>query len=315
MNLLMENVLGIPFFDPEGLFIAFEGEEPIGFAHAAFGPNRDFSDINHETGVICLIMVVPSCPVQLELKKTLLEKCEEYLLKKGARVIFGGSTRSSASFYSGLYGGSEPLGVYESDTHLLEAYREMNYKVLYRTLRFRQDLRNYRPPFTPKSVAWRRKLNIEYKEYLPKDKWFQACSAAHFTWFESKGFLPNHPEPIARVLVRVSTLMDAFSLNIMTPPIAALVEVQVHPDYEQQGVGTFLIGETIRRLIGESHVNMVETLALESDVPFVQLIRRLGWKEAQRGFVFIKVIEERRKNRNQEQTATRFLEDASTIVH
>ena len=39
--LLEELVLSKPYFDPQGLIVATDGNHPVGFAHAAFGPTED----------------------------------------------------------------------------------------------------------------------------------------------------------------------------------------------------------------------------------------------------------------------------------
>jgi hypothetical protein len=42
-SLLELCVFSKQFFDPEGLLVATRDEVPVGFAHAAFGPNDDCS--------------------------------------------------------------------------------------------------------------------------------------------------------------------------------------------------------------------------------------------------------------------------------
>ncbi len=308
INLLTENVLGLPYFDPAGLLIAFEDEKPLGFAHASFGPNAKQTDIDPAVGVICLILVVPDYPDPQGLIRLLLQRSEEYLIGRGAKLIYGGSTRSSVPFYSGLYGGSEPLGVYESDEPIIKAYIESGYETLCKTLRFRQDLRNYRVPFTPKSVVWKRKLVVEYSNVLPSKSWFQSCTTTHFDWFEATAYLEPRETTIGKVLVRISRPMDAFAFGVMVPPTAALLDVWVHPDYHRKGIATFLVGETVRRLISEYHVNLIEALALmsddssaselaqqtvapESELPLLQLIQHLGWNQTERGVIFAKTVE------------------------
>ena len=46
-----------PYFDRQGLLVAIEGCEIVGFVHAGFGANADESALSYESGVICAIMV------------------------------------------------------------------------------------------------------------------------------------------------------------------------------------------------------------------------------------------------------------------
>lgn len=297
--ILLEHVLSIPFFDREGLFLALDEGVPVGFAHASFGPNRDRSDINAETGVVNLIMIVPVYPRPDELSRFLLEHCEQYLKSRGAKVIFGGPTRSSASFYTGLYGGSDPIGVYESDEVLLETYAAAGYDVLYNTLRFSCDLRNFQTPFTPKSVAWRRKLAIRFSDQPPTENWFQSCTTVHFNWFESSASLGPQGESLADIQIRIAQPLDVLGLNVQIPPIAALKNIRVVSDKLHQGIGTFLLGETIRRLAAEYHPSRIETIVMQEEETFVKFLRKLGWKEGEKCKTFLKILQERRTKKRQ----------------
>jgi len=296
LPVLLENVLSLPFFDGHGLFLAFDAGFPVGFAHASFGPDRNNNDLNPETGVIHLVMTVPTYPDQMELNRRLLEQCEEYLKNKGAKVIFGGPSRSTVSFYTGIYGGSEPIGVYESDEALIDAYQSLEYQVQYNTVRFIFDLRNFQVPFTPKSVVWRRKLIVHYSDTPPTDNWFQACTSIRSNWFNAVATLGPHGEKRAQSRIRIAQPLEMPGLNIQIPPMAALVHLQVADDHLRQGIGTFLLGEAIRRLAAESHSSRIETIVMKEDAPYVQFFTKLGWKEGDQGKVFIKILQERRSS-------------------
>ena len=86
-----------------------------GFAHAGFGPNAERSWISAETGVICVVVTDPKC-AEAEVAAGLLDRCEEYLRRRGAKVLYGGGLQPLCPFYIGLYGGSELPGVLDSDT-------------------------------------------------------------------------------------------------------------------------------------------------------------------------------------------------------
>ena len=294
---LLENVLSLPFFDGRGLFLAFENGFPVGFGHASFGPNRNNSDINSETGVIHLIMTVPTYPDQMELNRCLLEKCEEYLKNKGAKVIFGGPSRSSVSFYSGLYGGCEPIGIYENNEALIAAYQGSGYHVQYNTLRFVCDLRRFQVPFTPKSVVWRRKLVVNYSDIPPAKNWFQACTTIRSNWFNATATPGTQGEKRAEAHIRITQSLGMPGINVQMPPTAALVHVRVADGFLRQGIGTFLLGEAIRRLTAEFHPSRVETIVMKEENILAKFFRKLGWEEGDKGKVFLKILQERRNSK------------------
>lgn len=302
VDILSSNILGLPFFDPEGLFIAFDNDAPVGFAHASFGPNRNRDDLDRETGVINLIMVVPSYPHREELCQTFVDLCENYLKSNGAKVIFGGSTRASASFYTGFYGGSEPLGIYDDD-FLVSVYESSGYQVQSRTKRLRCDLRNYKTVFTPKSVGWGRKqVRIDYSEKAPiAQNWFQACSMAHFNWFTTSAYIPTRDTPVAELFIRVYQPWSSLNLDVKVPPKASLFGYNVDLDLRRQGLGTYVFGEAIRYLAGAIGPTMIETVAMEAEVPFIHFLTRFGWHEFGQGVIFIKILQERRRGNRSHQ--------------
>ena len=289
-----ENVLDQPFFDGRSLFLAFDNGFPVGFAHASFGPNRNKSNFSSETGVIHLIMTVPSYPDRADLSRRLLEHCEEHLKNNGVKVIFGGAPRSCASFYTGLYGGSEPIGIYESDKALIAAYRNFGYHAQYNVLRFVCDLSHFQVPFTPKSVVWRRKLVINYTNEPPMENWFQTCTSTRFHWLNAAATLGPRGEQRAQMQIRLAQPTGLPGTNVQIPP-AALTSFQVVDHFLRQGIGTFLFGGTARRLASDYHPGRIETIVMKEDDPFIKFLRKLGWKEGEKGKVFMKILQERRK--------------------
>jgi len=297
LPVLEDDVLNMPYFDNRGLFLAFDNGFLVGFAHTFFGPNRNKSNLNPETGVIHLVITVPTYPDPVELNRRLVEHCEEYLKNKGAKVIFGGPPRTCVAFYSGLYGGSEPIGIYESDEALIAAYQNLGYQVLYNTLQLTNDLRNFQIPFTPKSVPWRRKLTVHYFNDPPMENWFQACMTSHSKWFNAKAVIGTREEKLAKAYIRITPSLDLPGLNVKIPPTAALVHIGVDDHFLRQGIGTFLLGETIRRLTAEFHPSRIETLVMQEEDHLVQFFRKLGWKEGAKGKVFLKILQERRMSK------------------
>ena len=103
-------VFSKPYFDCAGLILAFDDGRPVGFAHAGFGPNENDSGISTDLGTTCLMMLEPGCS-EAEVSAGLLERSEDYLRGRGAKVLYGGGMSPLNPFYLGLYGGSELPGV------------------------------------------------------------------------------------------------------------------------------------------------------------------------------------------------------------
>ncbi len=63
-------VFGKLYFPESGFFLAFDGDQPVGFAHAGFGPSQDRRWISTETGIVCMLLVCPDCPEPDKLRWT-----------------------------------------------------------------------------------------------------------------------------------------------------------------------------------------------------------------------------------------------------
>ena len=299
-DLLEQHVLGRLYFDRRGLLLAFDDDQPVGFAHAAFGPNPDHTDIDRSTGVVCMMMVLPEYEHRLTAGKELLKACERYLTERGARLIYGGAIRPVAPFYMGLYGGSEPIGVFESDTLAVELYRNSGYETINKTLLFRVSLKSYKIPITPKTVPWRRKISLTRTDLPKPEHWWEACMMCHFAWLELQGYFPHDPEPAGSVVIRVTdsrempdfklpppTSSDSWMIFHKRPRTAGLMNIRVREDCRNKGLSSYLLGEMIREAQKEG-VTTFEAQAAEDNAPLVTLLRSMRWNVVDRGEVFRK---------------------------
>ncbi|MDR1384846.1 MAG: GNAT family N-acetyltransferase [Planctomycetaceae bacterium] len=304
MALLEQHILGRPYFDRNGLFLAFdENENAVGFAHAAFGPNATHTDIDMSVGVICMMMILPEYENDSTVANTLLQACEGYLTKCGAKQIYGGAVRPAAPFYMGLYGGSEPIGVFESDQEITKLYTNSGYQAVHNTLLFRVSLESYRPPINVKTIMWRRKLSLTCTD-LPQPKhWWEACMMCNFTWLELHGVLPNDSQPVGIITMRIinSEEMPDFkprqSPSLSAPissysrsVVAGLMDVWVRDDCRKQGLATYLLGEMLREIQRKECVDILEIQAEEDNQPFIALLKTMQWNIAERGTIFLKEI-------------------------
>mgnify|MGYP003344187972 CR=1 FL=1 len=81
-SLLETAVFSKPYFDREGLVVAVEQDQVVGFAHAAFAPSGDQSAIDTRTGTTVLVVMTPQCDHE-RVGAGLLERCEAYLREIG----------------------------------------------------------------------------------------------------------------------------------------------------------------------------------------------------------------------------------------
>ena len=284
VDLLEQLVFGKVCFGETGIFMAFDDGRPVGFAHAAFGPNEDRNWISTDTGVICMLMVRPDT-VEAEVAGGLLEKCEAFLAGRGAKTIHGGAVRQVSPFYLGLYGGAELPGVLDSDTVSQRLYRANGYQIVDRTLIYRRDLSSFRPPVDRRQVQFRRRMIIEViPDPLPGD-WWEACTAGDFELTRFELIPRGSGDAVASVTVR-----DIGSTSTSRQGrVAGIMDVHVDPSRRRQGLATYLLHEAFRQL-SQQGVVQVEGHASEKNTLAISLYEKLGLVQSEQATLFRKQL-------------------------
>ncbi len=89
-NLLLEMfVLSKPYFDRQGLIVAEEQGQVLGFSHGGFGPNAAGNDLATDVGLICMLLVRQH-PQRIDIAQELLHRSEDYLRQRGDAGVSSG---------------------------------------------------------------------------------------------------------------------------------------------------------------------------------------------------------------------------------
>lgn len=281
-DLFEQYVMAKPYFDYKGLFVARQDDRPAGFAHAAFGSNESGDKLSYELGVTCVVVVRPDC-AEAETASGLLERCEQYLRSRGARVLYGGAIRPLNPFYLGLYGGSELPGVLDSDLVARELYRSHNYKEVDRTIILHGDLRTFLAPIDRRQQQIRRKMLVQVTADPPTRNWWEACTIGDFDLTRFELVPRGGGPPLAHATVRN---MEATSMS-GPARMAGLIELGAERSHRRRGLATFLLTEVFRQLIRQGFT-FIEAQTMQHNVAGVGLYRKLGFREVDQGIVFRK---------------------------
>ena len=288
--------LGIPFFDRRCLQLAFDDERPVGFAHASFAPKTDGSGLSTEVGHIAVVVVVPDCPEPVVVCKELIQACENVLITGGAREIFGGSPRPSLPFYLGLYGGADPIGIFDADAPVIEAFRQLGYEIHEKTRRFDRELTNYQYRIRPATLRWKGNIQFQIDDFPLAKNWLDAVSLAHCEWLEFLAIQTENSMPVAKVRIRRSPSgADQFQRMYDDNWNAALTDIRVHPDFHRKGLGTFVLSEILRFLAKEDRTARIEAHITDSCSSLCGLLCNMGWREVETGTIFVKKFHSARR--------------------
>jgi ribosomal protein S18 acetylase RimI-like enzyme len=265
-----------PYFDPQSLILASNGDRAAGFALAGFGPAADGPGLDCRHGVTCLLGVAPAYRRQ-GIGTELLRRSEEYLRRGGAVDLYAGAMAPLKPYGFGLYGGSDSPGFLESDPLARPFLERRGYQahdstvVLHCSLeapltvadgRFhahRQRFDIYAGPLRAK--AWWRECvlgPVELHEYRLQDKTTNT-TAARLTLWEMETFGPRWNEHAV-----------------------GLGEFEVAPELRRQGVGKYFLMQVLRHL-NEQFFTLVEVQTRESNEAALNFLRPFGFRQVDRG--------------------------------
>ena len=284
VDLLEQLVFGKIYFPDTGLFLAFDDDRPVGFAHAAFGPNEARNWISTETGIICMMVVRPDC-AEAEVAAGLLETCETYLRQRGANVVYGGAVGRISPFYLGLYGDSDLPGVLDSDTVPRHLYESSGYRPIERTLVFGRDLSDYRPPVDRRQVQYRRRMIVEVTHDPAPKNWWEACTVGDFEVSRFDLIPRGGKSAVARLRVRDSEPTGFFQGGRAID----LMDIHVDQDRRRQGLATYLLRESFRQLTHQGVVRVSGQVTEKNEVG-IGLYKKVELEQVDGATVFQKLL-------------------------
>jgi ribosomal protein S18 acetylase RimI-like enzyme len=281
--LLDRLVFSKPYFDPHGLIVATDGDQPIGFAHAGFGPTDDESGLSYELGASILTLVAPH-PEEAEIAATLITGSERYLRAQGAKVLYAGGMRPLNAFYVGLYGGSELPGILDSDPQQQQFFRAAGYREIDRTVVLQREIAGFRPLVDRQQMQVKRRAKIELIYDPPCRTWWEACTIGEYNRVQFRLFLREDEAKPAAIATLVE--MEAFS-HAWGVRAAGLIDVLVDEAVRRQGLAVNLLGDMLRRA-AEQGIGLVEVQTMKSNTAAIAMYVKLGFQEVDQGVVFRK---------------------------
>jgi GNAT superfamily N-acetyltransferase len=281
-DLLEQLLFAKLYFDYAGLFLAFDDDKPVGFAHAGFCANADQTWISTEAGVISAVVVRPDCN-EAEVAAGLVEHCEDYLRRRGAKVFYGGGFGLTCPFYLGLYGGSELPGILDTDAVVRNVFATRSYREVERTAILHRDLNGFESVIDRRQMQIRRQMIVEVTIDAPTKTWWEACTIGEFDLTRFDLMPRTGGKPIATAMFR--SLEPGGTTAICRA--VGLIGLSVDPAFRRRGLAIFLLSEAFRQFIRLGIVQ-VEVQTQESDAVVLEVLQKLGLQQTGQGGVWRK---------------------------
>jgi ribosomal protein S18 acetylase RimI-like enzyme len=269
-----------PYFDRQGLLVAIEGGEIVGFVHAGFGANAEESALSYESGVICAILVHQSFR-RRGIGRELLRRAEDYFRSRGATSIYAGPSEPRDPFFFGLYGGSCPSGFLESDPDAAPFLTAMHYEPIERHAVLQCDLSKQRSPMSFRFVNVRRKIELAITPEPPNATWWWATRYGRLDSVEFTLRPKENPAELAEMTV---VGLDLYMTSWQQRAVG-ITQLRTHETELRKGYAQALVMEASRRLKDEL-VTLAEAQALESNTAVLKLLESCGFSRVDTGVVY-----------------------------
>ncbi len=275
-------VLSKPYFNPNGLIVAVDGSERVGFAHAGFGANGEGQKLAPDPGVICVVAVRPG-GCRRGIGSELLRRAEAYLRDRGARTIYFGAMRPLNPFYLGVYGGSELPGVLVSEAAAEPFLQKHGYELWDSCAVLQLNLEQEPEIADPRFLALRRAYTLETVTRPVSKRWFEEavlspCELLRFELRESRTG--------TAVAAGMFWEMDLYGWR-WHQSCAGIIEVDVAESHRRQGLGKYLMHHMLHYL-HEQFFTLVEVQTMQRNLAAISLYRGLGFREVDQGRVYRK---------------------------
>jgi len=269
-----------PYFDREGLILACDGPDVVGFVHAGFGANAQETALSYDSGVICAVLVHPTCR-RRGIGRELVSRAEAYLRSRGAQSLYAGPCEPRDPFFFGLYGGGCPSGFLESDADAAPFFQAMGYEPIERYAVMQCDLSTQRTPMSFRFITVRRKIELTVTPEPPHVSWWWATRYGRLDTVEFSLHSKEAPDDLAEMtVIGMDLYMSAWQQRAVGFSQLRTRETELRKGYAQA-----LLMETCRRLKDEL-VTLAEAHALESNTPVLKLLESCGFARVDTGVVY-----------------------------
>lgn len=269
-----------PYFDRNGLILAWDGDQAVGYVHAGFKADAAQRELCKSEGAICAVIVSPDRRRQ-GIGRKLVQLAEEYLNRAGVTAIHAGSAPPCDPFYFGLYGGSRPAGFLESDVNAAPFFQALGYQPSARHLVLQRNIAAGTDPIALRMMSIRRATQIAILEgSTPKPWWWQTRAGRLDTL--QIGLLPKTGgAPFAEITV---VGLELYTRRWQARAIG-LIDLQVAAEHRRKGYGQALIVEVGKRFRDEGYA-LMEAHAAETDTASLAVLKSSGFQQIDTGIVY-----------------------------
>ncbi len=275
--------LAKPYFDPEGLIFAVEGDQAVGLVHAGFVANAAGAALDTSTGIICTVGVVPQRRRQ-GIGGELLRRAEEYLRNRGATTVLAGPQAPDNPFTFALYGGCSSPGFLSSEPATRPFLEKYGYQLERSVGIWQRPLARMQLPADPRFAAIRQQYDIIAAPYHGAG-WWRECVLGPVEAVEYR-LQEKGSEAVAARCVLWD--METFG-PLWNQSCVGMIDLVVEPARRRQGLARYLLAQVLRHL-RDQPFQLFEAQAALDNAAALGLLQGLGFQQVDVGQRFRRTV-------------------------
>lgn len=269
-----------PYFDRQGFIVAEDAGKMVGFCHCGLGCDATQSQIDTNTGTLCMVMVHPDFR-RRGIGSDLLFRAQEYFKSVGVSDQYAGAMYPLNPFYHGLYGGSELPGVLESDHDATRFFMRRGYMPVAHCLIMQKSLDVVPDLKDTRLILLRRKVEVSVESWPTPSTWWQACTMNYQPALRYEISDKTTKDVIGRAWVWD---MEAFTRSTSFPTVG-ITEFFIEERFRFQGYGKLLLNAILKHLKGQS-ISVVEAQVMDGNQSGVNLYKNQSFERVDMGHIF-----------------------------
>jgi hypothetical protein len=305
-------VLSKPFFIADDLLIIEDEEQPIGFAHVAYGANSNYDAVDLNAGILAACYIAPCANEDLAADLLLTEALKRFDAVGCPSVISIGAEWRNA-FYIGIAPGDALMGVPARDWRLQQWLVAGGFHPMRPTEVWELDLNSFRAPMDRGQIAVKRTASVGKVLDDADSNWWHAVTMGHteqisFQLFSrmQSNYIEEaslwYTDPVISGLRSHIARLWLVPLAISHPPTENLAEKKPHADSQPATTAisreqqcrerteandrrVYLLSETMRQLQLE-RFSTVRTVASADQQQSISILQRLGFHSVEPGLIF-----------------------------
>ena len=277
-----------PWFDAKGMTLALDDERPesqriIGASLAGFGVGGDGKSLDRGKGVVSMLLVHPDYRKK-RIATELLQQSEAYLKECGSADLRFGCTWDRFPYCWGMLGSISPAGVLHSMEPAHVFIQKHGYSAAEKYEVYSRAMKQPLPLGDTRFPQLRRKyeLRIGPRKTI---SWLDEALHGGMDTMVFELLETALERPVAEVRAAEMTQF----INKSQPPLAGLYGLTVKPELRGQGLGKYLMSQTIQHLSDQFYQN-VETVIPQENNEARQLLKAMGFTMIDEGTSYAKVL-------------------------